>query len=131
MFTYIGKQPFSEGVHMSTAVSPARSTDRRVPLYMHIAAWAAPALIATGFAMIALVPVLVVLIGSCTDPRVRFLRWWTTALAGAYAIPLTILNVRDDPAPSLTKDMHPAFLVLILVVAAAVLVRIYVVRRTR
>ena len=115
---------------MTTLTTPPRSPSLRAPVYIHIAAWAVPVLVASGFAMIALVPVLVVLIGSFTDLRAHFLRWWTSAVAVAYAIPLTILNVREDPAPSLTKDMHPVFLVLILLVSAALLVRIYV-RRTR
>ena len=95
------------------------------PLYLHIAAWSIPALLLGGFAMIALVPVLVLLIAGFTDPRARFLRWWALGVAALYSIPLVILTVRPDPAPSLTKDMHPVFLVLIVAAAAALLVRLY------
>ncbi|PJJ72975.1 hypothetical protein CLV46_2555 [Diaminobutyricimonas aerilata] len=110
---------------MTTTAAPPTTSTRRAPLYFHVAAWAVPVLLLTEFAMIALVPVLVVLIGSFTDARVHFARWWATAVAALYAIPLAVLNLRDDPAPSLSKDMHPAFLTLIVLAAVALLVRLY------
>ena len=114
---------------MTTELTSTPTLSRRAPLYLHIAAWAIPVLLLGGFAMIALVPVLVVLIGGFTDPRSRYLRWWAAAVAALYSIPLAILNVRDDPAPSLTQDMHPVFLGLIVAAAAALLVRPYLGRR--
>ncbi|TBN57923.1 hypothetical protein EYE40_11235 [Glaciihabitans arcticus] len=112
-----------------TTSTISRDTSVRAPLFIQIAAWAIPVLLLSGFAMIALLPVLVALIGSFTDQRARYLRWWTTAVAALYSIPLVILNVRPDPAGSLTKDMHPVFLVLIVVSAAALLARLYIGRR--
>lgn len=109
-----------------TRTEAPRSVTHRAPLYMHIAAWAVPVLLLTGFAMIALVPVLVALIGSLTDVKARYLRWWAAAVAVLYAIPLTILNVRPDPARSLTQDMHPVFLALIVAASAALLIRLYI-----
>jgi hypothetical protein len=114
---------------MTTETITPRTVNGRTPVYMHIAAWAIPVLLLGGFAMIALVPVLVVLIASCTDLRVRYLRWWAIAVATFYAVPLVIMNVRPDPAPSLTKDMHPALLVLAVAAAAALLLRMYLRRR--
>ena len=114
---------------MTTHVMPTTASRGRAPLYLQIAAWAVPVLLLSGFAMIALVPVLVVLIGSFTDIRSRYLRWWSVAVAALYSVPLAILNLRDDPAPSLTQDMHPAFLVLIVAAAVALLARLYVGRR--
>ncbi|MGG7509964.1 hypothetical protein [Plantibacter sp. YIM 135249] len=115
-------------LHTSSATTDAvaRTRPSRPPLYLFIAAWAVLVMVASQFSMIALVPVLVVLIGSFTDPRARILRWWTSALAVAYAIPLAILNVRPDPAASLSKDMHPVWFVLILLAAVALLVRMYI-----
>ena len=113
----------------STSLHAVHAVPRRAPLYIQIAAWAVPVLLLSGFAMIALLPVLVVLIGSCTDIRSRYLRWWAVAVAALFSIPFVILNVRPDPAPSLTQDMHPVFLVLIVAAAAALLVRLYVGRR--
>ena len=111
---------------MSAHVVPTKTSRVRAPLYLQIAAWAIPVLVLSGFAMIALVPVLVALIASFTDPRSRYLRWWSGAVAALYSAPLAILNLRDDPAPSLTQDMHPVFLVLIVAAAIALLARMYV-----
>lgn len=113
-------------IDTKTRTEAPRAVTNRAPLYMHIAAWAVPVLLLTGFAMIALVTVLVALIGSLTDVKARYLRWWAVAVAVLYAIPLTILNVRPEPAPSLTQDMHPVFLALIVAASAALLIRLYV-----
>lgn len=83
------------------------------------------------FSMIALVPVSGLIIASVVDKRVRNLRWWTLALAIAYSIPLAIMLVRPDPEQSLSKDMHPALLVLIVVVGAALLMRVHIRRANR
>lgn len=114
---------------MTPEVMSARTSTHRAPLYIQIAAWAVPVLLLGQFALIGLVPMLVVLIGSFADPRWPYLRWWAVAVAVLYSIPLAILNMRPDPAPSLSRDMHPAFLVLIVAVSAALLVRLYLGRR--
>lgn len=111
---------------MTTSTTHAPVSLRRAPLYLQIAGWTIPLLLLGGFAMVALVPVLIVLIGSFTDIRARYLRPWTAAVAALYSIPLVILNVRPDPAASLTKDMHPVLLILIVASAAALLVRLYI-----
>jgi hypothetical protein len=123
---------------MST-VTPSRTSSRpsgspvvrRAPLYLQIAAWSVPVLLLGQFAMIALVPVLIVVIGGFTDPRSRYLRWWGAAVGAAYAIPLAIFTFRDDPAKSLSQDMHPIALAVVVAAAAALLVRLYVGARRR
>ena len=98
---------------------------KRTPLFFHIAAWSVPVLVIAQFAMLAVVPVAVLVIGSLASARARALRWWTGPLALLYAIPLVIWALRPDGAPSLSKDMHPVFVVLITLAAIALLAKIY------
>lgn len=115
----------------TTAPTPATTTrrTRRTPLYVHLAAWAVPVMVLGQFAMLAIVPVLVLLIASLAAARVRALRWYTGVLAAVYATPLIIWAVRPDGAPSLSKDIHPVFVALIVAASAALLVKIYTRRR--
>lgn len=101
------------------------TTRQRFPRYFQISAWAVPIMVIGQFSMIALAPILVLLIAAFTDARVRPLRPWTFGLAVAYFIPLAIMKLRTDPAPSLSKDMHPVLLVVIVVAGVALLVRTY------
>lgn len=108
--------------------TPARRV-RRTPLYAHIAAWAVPVMVLGQFAMLAIVPVALLLIASFADARVRALRWYTGLLAVLYATPLIIWIVRPDGAQSLSKDIHPVFVGLIVAASALLLVKIYTRRR--
>ena len=109
--------------------APVARPRRRTPLYAHIAAWAVPVMVLGQFAMLAIVPVLIVLIASIADARVRALRWYAGLLAAVYATPLIIWIVRPDGAQSLSKDMHPAFVGLIVAASALLLLKIYSRRR--
>jgi len=102
---------------------------RRTPLYIHISAWAIPAMVVGQFAMLAIVPVAVVVIGTLVDARVRPLRWWAGLLAVAYATPIAVWILRPDGAPSLSKDIHPVFVGAIVVVSIVLLLKIYTRRR--
>ncbi|MFD6157033.1 hypothetical protein ACFWF7_04790 [Nocardia sp. NPDC060256] len=95
-----------------------------------IAAWAVPVLIVGQFAMVAVVPVTVVLIGTLRDARLRSLRPWAGALAVAYAVPLGIWILRPDRAQSLSKDMHPV-LAGVVVAAGLAVAGVYQLRRRR
>ncbi|WP_194833162.1 hypothetical protein [Nocardia sp. XZ_19_369] len=94
-----------------------------------IAAWAVPVLIVGQFAMVAIVPVTIVLIGTLRDARLRSLRWWAAALAVAYAVTLAIWATRPDPAQSLSKDIHPLLAALVVVAGSAVAIRHHLLRR--
>ncbi|RZS30547.1 hypothetical protein EV193_11668 [Herbihabitans rhizosphaerae] len=83
-----------------------------------ISAWAAAAMIIGQFALVAAIPVALVLVGTLRDARLHALRWWAGALTAAYATPLALWAIGPDRAPSLSKDMHPALAAI--VVAAAV-----------
>lgn len=91
---------------------------------MHIAAWAVPVLVVGDFALLATAPVLVLLIGGFTSRRGRYMRWWVSALAIIYAIPL-VQYLTDRDAQSLSKDLSATWFVLITVAAGAALVRFY------
>jgi hypothetical protein len=111
---------------MSTTLAPrAPRTTRRTPIYMHTAAWAIPALVLSEFALLAIVPVAMLVIGTLADRRVKPLGWWAGLVAAAYAAPLVVWLVRDDRAQSLSKDMSPVFAALIVAASIAFLIKIY------
>lgn len=109
--------------------TPLAPTSRRAPRYLQISLWAVPVLVIGQFSMLAIIPVALVLIGALRDSRVRPLRWWAGLLAATYATPLAIWLLRPDGAQSLSKDMHPVFVVLIVAVSMVLLVKLY--RRKR
>jgi hypothetical protein len=110
---------------------PTLRRTRPTPRTVIISAAAVPVLVVGQFAMVAILPVALVLVGTLRNARLRPLRWWAAALAAAYAIPLARWAIGPDRAPSLSKDMHPGFAALIVAAAVAVLVALYVVLRSR
>lgn len=110
-----------------TATPPSRS--RIAPKYVLIAAWLIPVMVIGQFSMIAIVPVAMVLVGVWRHTQLRSLRWAAGLLAAVYATPLAIYLIRPDRAESLSKDMHPALLVSIVVAAVVMLVAIYARKR--
>jgi hypothetical protein len=90
-----------------------------------ISLWTIPVLLIGQFALLAVVPVVVVLVSTFRNAGMRAMRWWAVGLAVVYAIPLAIWVLRPDRAQSLSKDIHPAFVALIVAVALAFLVRLY------
>jgi hypothetical protein len=109
--------------------SGARVKTRRAPKVVLISLWTVPVLILGQFAMLAIVPVVLTLIGAFRDKRVRELRWWAIALTAMYAAPLATWLLRPDGARSLSKDMSPVFAGLIVALSIAFLVRIYTRKR--
>ena len=96
---------------------------RRTPRSVLISAWAVPVLVLGQFSMLAVAPVALILVGTLRHPSLRPLRPYSAALAAIYATPLVIWIRRPDGAQSLSKDMHPMFMVLIVAAAAALLVK--------
>lgn len=94
-----------------------------------ISAWAVPVLVIGQFAMLAIVPVGIVLVATVRDARLRRLRGWAAGLATAYAVPLILWAAGPDRAPSLSKDMHPALAAVIVVAALATVAAVHVDRR--
>jgi len=113
---------------MTDATQTSAKTGR-APKSVLISLWTIPVLMIGQFALVAVVPVVLVLIGTLRDARIRPLRWWAVALAVAYATPLAIWVLRPDGAQSLSKDIHPVLLGLVVAVAFAYLIRLYTRKR--
>ncbi len=112
---------------MSTTAAPVRSL--RLPRSVTISAWAAPLMVVGDFALLAVVPVALVLSGALRDTRLRSLRWPAAVLAAVYTTPLVIWLLRPDGAQSLSKDIHPGFVALIVAASALVLLRLRTISR--
>jgi len=109
---------------MSTTTTPFRPG--RTVL---ISAWAVPIMVIGQFAMLAIVPVGLILTKTLRDGRLRPLRWWAAVLAAAYATPLALWAIGPDRAPSLSKDMHPALATVIVVASIPVIAVAHALRR--
>jgi hypothetical protein len=109
-----------------TSAPTARTTiARRNPRYFLISLWSIPVMVIGQFAFLAVIPVLVVLISSVRVEGLRAVRPWAIALGITYSAPLLLWLIRPNGAQSLSKDIHPAFVVLITLVAILVLIRTY------
>lgn len=113
----------------STTRTGATRAPRRTPLAIQIAAWSVPVLVLTQFTMLAIIPVLVIVIGTLVSPRARPLRWWAALLGILYATPLAIWILRPDGAESLSKDMNPFLGGLIVAASVAFLIKVYTRRK--
>ncbi|WP_435603519.1 hypothetical protein [Streptomyces sp. bgisy130] len=98
---------------------------------MTISSWAVPVMVVGQFALMAVLPVVIVLVGTHRFVRDRAARWAATLLAAAYAVPLVVWLVRPDGAQSLSKDMHPVFAGLTVATSAAVIVALHRARARR
>ncbi|KAA2257548.1 hypothetical protein F0L68_24940 [Solihabitans fulvus] len=107
----------------------ANRTAHRTSLPVLIAAWAVPVLVLGQFALIAGIPIAVVLIGTLRDTRLRALGWWTGALTAIYAVPLALWAFGPNGAPSLSKYLSPVATALVVAAGLAVAVAHHVLRR--
>ena len=94
-----------------------------------ISAWSVPVLIIGQFAMLAVVPVAVVLITVHRHAPLRALRWWARGLAATYLTALILWAAGPDRAPSLSKDLHPAVATAIVATAIATAIAYHALRR--
>ena len=115
---------------LTTAPSIVSSSSARAPRSMVISAWAIPILVVGQFAMMAIIPVTILLVGALRGSGARNLRWPIGVLAATYATPLAIWALRPDGAQSLSKDIHPVFVALIVAASAVVLISIHGRRRS-
>ncbi|MFD9882788.1 hypothetical protein ACFWZT_15200 [Streptomyces alboflavus] len=112
----------------TTPTAAPAATGHRIPRAVTISAWAVPIMVLGQFALISGVPVVIALVGAFTRVRDRAVRAAAALLALSFAIPLTIWLVRPDGAQSLSKDIHPGFVGLIVMAGAALLLAL---RRAR
>jgi hypothetical protein len=112
----------------TTPLATARPQRRtgRAPRKFLISALAVPVMVVGQFAMLAIIPVAIVLTTALRDARLRALRWWAAGLAAAYATPLVLWAIGPDRAPSLSKDMHPALAAVIVAASVALVVAYFV-----
>lgn len=115
---------------MTTATAATPQKLRRGPRSVFIAAWAIPIMVLGQFAMLAIVPVAIVLIGTLRSARIRALRWWAGLLTLAYATPLALYAFNPDRAQSLSKDISPVFVAIIVAVSIVVLVKLHTNRKS-
>lgn len=114
-----------------TSTRTSRTADQPRRGTLAIGLWAAtiPILIVGQFALLAVVPVLVVLILTLRKPRLQALRLWTSGLTGTYLLALLLWALGPDRAPSLSKDLNPVVAALIIAAAVAVVLRCLAFRR--
>jgi len=93
----------------------------RLPRYVLISAWAVPVLIVGQFALLAVVPVGLVMYGVWRHSGLPALRWSAALLTGLYASSLAIWALRPDGAQSLSKDLSPVLAGLIVAASLAVI----------
>lgn len=87
-----------------------------------LAVWAVPILVLGQFAMLAVLPVVLVAVRTARAAGLRALRWWAGALVAAYATPLLLWWIGPDRARSLSKDMSPTVTGGLVAVSVAVAV---------
>jgi len=102
---------------------------RRAHPAITVSAWAIPVLVLGQFALLAVAPVVIAMVATLRDARSSALRWWVGALALAYAAPLLMWALKPDRAESLSKDISPIFLALIVAVSTALLIKIHTRRK--
>jgi hypothetical protein len=105
------------------------ATARRTSLAVLIAAWAVPVFVAGQFALLAGIPIAVVLIGTLRDRRLHAVRWWTAALTAVYAGSLAVWLIGPSDAPSLSKFLSPVATGVFTAVGVAVAVAHHIARR--
>lgn len=106
--------------------SPVQPRSARLPRHVLVTAWLAPVMVATGFALLSLIPVLVALAGTLRHQRLRPLRWWSAAAVAGYLPALAMWAIGPDRAESLTKEMSLPMTLFVIAVAAAAAVRLTV-----
>lgn len=97
----------------------------RTPRSVIVSAWAVPIMVLGQFSFLAVIPVAIMITKTFRDTRIRALRWWVGALGVVYAVPFLLWALNPDRAESLSKDIHPLFVGLIVAASAAVLLRIH------
>ncbi|RZU65223.1 hypothetical protein EV379_1548 [Microterricola gilva] len=113
---------------ISTPVGAPTTPPSRAVTAALVSAWSIPVLLLGQFALLASLPVVVVLAVSLRSARLRGLRWWSGLLALLYAAPMAIWLFRPDGAQSLSKDISPVFVALIIAASAVLIVKLHLAR---
>ncbi|WP_051551360.1 hypothetical protein [Nocardioides sp. URHA0020] len=113
---------------MSTVTSPTAHTlnddqAHRASRRLVIAAVSIPVMVIGQFAMLAVIPVTIVVRTTWRHPHLRPLRAWAVGLAAVYATPLALWAIGPDRAPSLSQDMAAPLATLIVAGSSAFVAR--------
>ena len=100
-------------------------SQRQAPHYLIWSAIAFPIMVLAGWALLAAVPLALLLWGSWTDRRVRALRWWSGLTALLYALPLLQYLTRSNPEASMSSLLHPAMGISIALAALVVVLKLF------
>lgn len=119
----------STALSASSDLTNTVSDAGRTPRLIIVSAWAVPIMVLGQFSFLAVIPVAIMITKTFRDTRSRALRWWVGALGAIYAAPFLLWALNPDRAESLSKDIHPLFVGLIVAASAAVLLRIHTPRR--
>jgi hypothetical protein len=116
-------------IQTPATLSAPQPRERRAHPAVTLSARAIPVLVLGQFALLAVAPVVIAVVFALRDARSRGLRWWVGALALVYAAPLLIWAVKPERAESLSKDISPVFVALIVAFSTALLFRIHTRRK--
>lgn len=119
----------STTVSASSDLTPTVSDAGRTPRSVIVSAWAVPIMVLGQFSFLAVIPVAIMITKTFRDTGSRALRWWVGALGAIYGIPFLLWALNPDRAESVSKDIHPLFVGLIVAASAAVLLRIHTRRK--
>lgn len=112
----------------SAVLPPARPTAasiKRAPRYVVVSAWAVPVMVLGQFAFLAGIPIGLMVSGSRRDPRLAALRRPTLLLAASWLVPLALWLLGPDRPSSLSKDISPLSVGVIVAASAVVLLTLY------
>ena len=104
-------------------------TARKTSLAVLIAAWAVPVFVAGQFALLSGIPIIVMLVGTLREPRLRAVRWWTAAVTAVYAGSLAFWLLGPSDAPSLSKFLSPVATGVFTAIGVATAVAHHIARR--
>ena len=118
---------------MTTSITPAAPSGSsstapdagRTPRSIIVSAWAVPIMVLGQFSFLAVIPVAIMITKTFRNTKLRALRWWAGTLGAVYAVPFLLWALDPDRAESLSKDIHPIFVGLIMAVSTAVLLRLH------
>ncbi|WP_415977289.1 hypothetical protein [Rhodococcus sp. 077-4] len=126
---------------MKPAIQPVRTSPEgaraqavrlsrsEIPRYITVSAWAVPTMVLGQFAMLALIPVGVVLVGTLRNKWLGSLRLLAGVLTAAYIAPLVVWALRENPAGSLSKDIDTPLVVLVVAASAGLIMRIWTLKK--
>ncbi|WP_433326188.1 hypothetical protein [Spirillospora sp. CA-294931] len=114
---------------MSTTSPSLVRPVQRIPRSVTISSWAVPVMVLGQFALLSGIPVVIALVGALRHVRDRTVQWAAGLVALSYVVPLVIWRTRPDGAESLSKDIHPVFVGLIVAASAALIFATHRARR--